>query len=58
MTIPAPAIEVPLGHEHLAFIAEDVGDKCKDSFLVVLTASTGLRTQPKLIRFNFDADKQ
>lgn len=41
--------------QNVAFVAEDVGDKCKDSFLVVLTSHTGLKTQPRLIRFNFDA---
>jgi len=56
--IPCDAIPltVPIGQENLVFIAEDVGEKCKDSFLVVMTAHTGLRTQPRLFRFNFDKE--
>lgn len=50
----APPLEVSLEAQNVAFIAEDVGDKCKDSFLVVLTSHTGLKTHPRLIRFNFD----
>ena len=50
-----PPLEVKLDTQNVAFVAEDVGEKCTNSFLVVLTASTGLRTQPRLIRFNFDA---
>jgi len=51
----SPPLEVSLEAQNVAFVAEDVENKCKDSFLVVLTAHTGLRTQPRLIRFNFDA---
>ena len=40
----------------MVYIAEDVGEmsKCQNSFLAVLTDIRGQRTEPRLIKFEFD----
>ena len=48
-------LEVKMEDASVAFVAEDVDNKCENSFLVVLTSFTALKSQPRLIRFNFDA---